>query len=116
MQPSDSNPSSRVPAKRRIRDRLISREGTDNETLMSNGRLRNHVLLADDDLRETAQVLGDIESFLVKALQALEEPDLDPSKLETIAMDASVTRDTEYLEDSLSNLRRRLFSIAAGLR
>ncbi|MCD6499885.1 MAG: hypothetical protein J7M25_16450 [Deltaproteobacteria bacterium] len=83
---------------------------------MSNGRLRNHVLLADDDLRETAQVLGDIESFLVKALQALEEPDLDPSKLETIAMDASVTRDTEYLEDSLSNLRRRLFSIAAGLR
>lgn len=101
---------------RRARDQLVTRDGTDNQTLTDNRRVQNHVMLVDDDLKETAQALGDIEGFLVRALKALENHDISRGELEELATDKSVIRDMEYLGDTLSALKRRLFIIAGSIR
>lgn len=100
---------------RRARDRLVLRDGTENDLLANHKRLRNQVLLVDDDLKETAQALGDIEGFLVKALSALDRTDISRNELEALASDDSVMRDMEYLGDTLASLKRRLFVIANNL-
>ncbi len=100
---------------RRKRDRLIEREGTFSHHLNSNRRLKNHALLVDDDLRETANALNGIESFLVKALNALDREDLQACEVRDLAMDRSVHREIEYLEDTLGSLKRRLHVIASAL-
>lgn len=101
---------------RRARDQLVTRTGTDNGTLNNNRRLHNHIMLVDDDLKETAQALGDIEGFLVRALRALDNQEITRNELEDLATDQSVMRDMEYLGDTLSALKRRLFIIASSLR
>lgn len=101
---------------RRARDQLVLRDGTDNQALNNDRKIQNHIMLVDDDLKETAQALGDIEGFLVKALNALERQDITRNELEELATDKGVMRDMEYLGDTLSSLKRRLFHIAHALR
>jgi len=100
---------------RRARDKLILRDGTPSAALAGHRRLKNHVLLVDDDLRETAQALGGIESFLVRALQALDKKDIEVDEVSELASDRGVLREMEYLEDTLSSLKRRLQIIASAL-
>jgi len=100
---------------RRKRDRLIDREGTLSQRLKTNRRLKNHALLVDDDLRETAHALNGIEGFLVKALNALDRENLLPEEVESLATDFTVHREMEYLEDTLGSLKRRLQVIASTL-
>ena len=101
--------------KRRARDRLTDEERTLSQRLTSNRRLKNHALLVDDDLRETAQALSGIEGFLIKALDALDREDLYAAEVEELATDRSVHREMEYLEDTLGSLKRRLQVIATTL-
>ena len=100
---------------RRARDKLINRQGTRNTTLDVHRQLQNHVLLIDDDLRETAQALGGIEDFLVKALQVLDQENLESTEVQALATDTTVQREMEYLGDTLSSLKRRLNIIATAL-
>jgi hypothetical protein len=100
---------------RRARDKLINRAGTHNSTLDGHRRLQNHVLLIDDDLRETAHALGGIEDFLVRALHVLDQENLESDQVQALATDTAVQREMEYLGDTLSSLKRRLHIIATTL-
>ncbi|HJZ86627.1 MAG TPA: hypothetical protein VKN99_15725 [Polyangia bacterium] len=103
------------PHGRRLRDRLVAREGTANPTLLRY-ELQNLLLFVDDDLRETALALGGIESFLTHALAVLEKEDVVPDELAALACDANVLDRLDYLGETLSNLRRRMGLIAQTLK
>lgn len=102
------------PRKRRLRDRLLDHD-TDNARLMHQHTLTNHLLLFDDDVRETAAALGDIESYLARALAVLERKDLTRGDLERLAEDIEVESKIAALDDTLASLRHRLQVIASNL-
>ncbi len=102
--------------RRRLRDRIIDRQGTDNETLASQHPLQNHLLLCDDDLRETALALGSIEQYLSRALATLERRDLSPEELERLARDLDVESQVAALDETLTSLKHRLHVIAHRMR
>ena len=70
--------------RRRLRDRL---EGEDQGGLLVNSslaevdELKNPLLICDDDLRQTAKALGDIESYVLSALRVLEKRDLSRAEI-----------------------------------
>lgn len=94
--------------RRRLRDRLVDRDGTDNIRLTAQHRLTNHLMLFDDELRETALALGGIESFLARALTTLERGDLSRFHLEDLATDLDVDARLAELDDTLTSLKARL--------
>jgi hypothetical protein len=99
------------PNGRRLRDRLIEREGTRNPQLR--GQALNQLLLfVDDDLRESALALGGIEQWLKRALLLLERADLAPGDLSQLAWDAELDDDVDQLAATLEGLRRRLGQLA----
>jgi hypothetical protein len=100
--------------KRRLRDRLLDHD-TDNARLVDQHTLTNHLLLFDDDVRETAAALGDIEAYLARALNVLEQKDLTRSDLERLAADIEVEAKVAALDDTLASLRHRLHVIADKL-
>ncbi|MDY0004342.1 MAG: hypothetical protein RBU30_23780 [Polyangia bacterium] len=102
--------------RRRLRDRLEDREGTDNDRLCSKHALANHLLLFDDELRETAMALGGIESYLSRALKAMESRDLSSGVLESLAADPEVESRLAELDETLASLKRRLRIMATQLR
>ena len=59
--------------RRRLRDQLVERNGTENPTLKERHSLTNQLLLVDDDLRECALALGSVEKFLAAALALLDD-------------------------------------------
>ena len=104
-----------APPRRRLRDRLIDREGTDNECLVSKQGLQNHLLLFDDDVRETALALGNIEGFLARALAVLEREDLTRHELEALARDMDVEAQVAALDETLASLKLRLGIMASEI-
>ncbi len=100
--------------KRRLRDRLLDHD-TDNARLVDQHTLTNHLLLFDDDVRETAAALGDIEAYLARALNVLERKDLTRGDLERLAQDIEVESKIAALDDTLASLRHRLHVIADKL-
>jgi hypothetical protein len=101
--------------RRRLRDRLVDREGTHNPRLRRY-ELANLMLFVDDDLRETALAIGGIEGFLTAALALLEKEDLDAGELEALAGNADVLERLDYLGETVSSLRRRMGLIADSLK
>lgn len=108
------DPQLQSPKKRRLRDRLLDHD-TDNERLMDQHALTNHLLLFDDDVRETAAALGDIEAYLARALAVLERQGLTRQDLERLAEDIEVESKIAALDDTLASLRHRLVVIADNL-
>ena len=102
--------------RRRFRDRAIDREGTENERLSSQHSLQNHLLLFDDDLRESAIALGGIESYLARALAVLERQDLTQTELISLASDLEVEAKVASLDETLASLKNRLLIIADQLK
>jgi hypothetical protein len=101
--------------RRRVRDRLIDRAGTENPRL-KRYELSNLMLLVDDDLRETALALGGIESFLARALALLEKADVGADELAALADDGLLSDRLDYLGETLGSLRLRVSQIAEHLR
>jgi hypothetical protein len=101
---------------RRARDRLADRDGTQNPTLTVRHELQNVLMLVDDDLRETAQAMESIETFLVDALHHLEREDISREHLLRLAGDEKVLSEMDRLGETLMNLKRRLMGIAGTLR
>src|SRR5438046_194609 len=85
---------------RRMRDRMVEREGTANPRLRRY-ELQYLLLFVDDDLRETALALGGIESFLAHALALLERADVAPGELAALADDGEVLDKLDSLGDTL---------------
>ena len=102
--------------RRRLRDRLIDRDGTDNELLAEQHTLQNHLLLFDDDLRETALALGSIEGYLARALATLERKSLTRTELESLAADLDVESQVAALDETLASLKHRLRVIAGEMK
>lgn len=102
--------------RRRLRDRLVDREGTENHRLAAEPRLTNHLMLVDDELRETALALTGIEAYLAQALLVLEREDLRPGDLEALAADLEVEARVVELDETLASLKRRLRVMAAQIR
>jgi len=107
-------PTPQSPEKRRLRDRLLDHD-TENARLNDQHLLTNHLLLFDDDVRETAAALGDIEAYLARALSLLERQDLTRQDLERLAADLEVESKIAALDDTLASLRHRLHIIADNL-
>jgi hypothetical protein len=102
--------------RRRLRDRLLEREGTANPALPARASLQNQLLLIDDDLRETALALGGIEAFLKRALLLLEDERVTAVDLAKLAESGDTLDRLDTLAETLTGLRRRLIAIASEMR
>src|SRR5262245_50835122 len=102
--------------RQRARDRLYFSEGTENPALATKYELQNLLLFVDDDLRETARAMENIEGFLVEALHLLEREDLTQAELVALTDDEQVFDELDHLGDTLSNLRCRMVKIADALK
>lgn len=102
--------------RRRLRDRLLEREGTSNPALAEKYALQNQLLLIDDDLRETALAMGSLEAFLSDALQLLENDQVKAADLARLAAGGDTLDRMDTLAETVTSLRRRLLSIASQLR
>ena len=104
--------------RRRLRDRL---EGEDQGGLLVNSSLaevdalKNPLLICDDDLRQTAKALGDIEAYVLSALRVLEKRDLSRADLADLLKEDLVDK-IDTLTDSLGSLRKSLGLIAEKVR
>lgn len=101
--------------RRRLRDRLVERQGTDNPALTERYALTNQLLLVDDDLRECALALSSVEKFLAQALAMLEDEEVRAEELAALAGDGTALDQLDNLAETLSMLRRRLLAIASNL-
>ncbi len=104
------------PPRRRLRDRLVEREGTGNPALKERYALTNQLLLVDDDLRECALALGSVEGFLAQALDRLEDERVTAADLARLASDGDALDELDRLAETLTSLRRRLLSIASNIK
>jgi hypothetical protein len=102
--------------RRRLRDRLVEREGTANPVLTERYALQNQLLLIDDDLRETALAMGALETFLADALNLLEDERVSAADLAHLASDGETLDRLDTLAETLTTLRRRLLAIASNIK
>jgi hypothetical protein len=102
--------------RRRLRDRLLERDGTANPTLTEHGTLRTHLLLIDDDLREAALGLGAVEQFLSDAADLLENENITAADLARLAEQGDAIDRLEGLSETITSLRRRLLAVASQIR
>lgn len=102
--------------RRRLRDRLVEREGTANPVLTERYALQNQLLLIDDDLRETALAMGALETFLSDALNLLEDERVTAADLAHLASDGETLDRLDTLAETLTTLRRRLLAIASNIK
>ncbi len=77
--------------------------------------LEDLILLIDDDLRETAQAIDDIERYLVRALKIVDGSRLSRDNVTSLADDPRVTAAVDRMTDMLAGLRRRLGDLAERL-
>jgi hypothetical protein len=108
-------PSQGAP-RRRLRDRLVEREGTANPALTERYALQNQLLLIDDDLREVALAMGSVEKFLTEALGLLEDESVTAGDLAQLAGDGETLDRLDSLAETLTTLRRRLIAIASQIK
>jgi hypothetical protein len=102
--------------RRRLRDRLVERDGTANPALTERYVLTNQLLLVDDDLRECALALSEVEKFLAQALSLLEDEGVSASDLAKLACDGDSIDQLDNLAETLTMLRRRLLAIASNIK
>ena len=102
--------------RRRLRDRLVERDGTSNPLFAERHELANLMLLIDDDLRETALALGGIDRFLADALALLESEQVSARALAELASRGDILDKIDTLTETLSDLRRRLGTVAQSIR
>jgi len=102
--------------RRRLRDRLVEREGTANPQLAERHELTNQLLLIDDDLRETALALGGIEGFLADALAILESEQVSARALARLAAGGDILDRLDTLSETLQSLRRGLATVAQSIK
>ena len=106
-------------ARARARDRLMDRATKTyplTDTLAKVRNIENLLLFIDDDLRETALALHNVEQFLVQTLGLLEQPRLRREDVQSLAGDTEVLDHVDMLNETLETLRRRLSHLAASLR
>ena len=108
-------PEAQAP-RRRLRDRLVERQGTGNPALKERYELTNQLLLVDDDLRECALALGSVEKFLAQSLALLDDEQVTATDLATLASDGEALDELDRLAETLTSLRRRLLSIASNIK
>jgi hypothetical protein len=101
--------------RRRLRDRIASLDRSQHPALAGHHELQNHLLLVDDDLRQTALQLGAVEQYLHRSLELIESESTGADELGAHADDDAVLERMELLLESLANLKRRMKSIAVGL-
>lgn len=70
----------------------------------------------EDDLREAAEAMADAEAYFQETLDALGAARPSPRVLMERAADAGVLERVDHLHQVLSNMRRRLVQVAAGIR
>jgi hypothetical protein len=102
--------------RRRLRDRLVERDGTANPALTVRSALRTQLLLIDDDLREAALGLGAVEQFLADAADLLENEKVTAADLARLAERGDAIDRLEGLSETITSLRRRLLAVASQLR
>ncbi len=102
--------------RRRLKDRIVLRDGTRNPRLLERYELTNQLLLIDDDLRETAEALVGCEKFLGDALALIDSDHVSADKLMQLAERDETLANLDKLADSIMQLRRRLGFLAHVLR
>jgi hypothetical protein len=102
--------------RRRLRDRLVERDGTANPALTERYALTNQLLLVDDDLRQCALALGSVEKFLAHALALIEDEEVSAADLARLASDGETLDQLDNLAETLTMLRRRLLAIASNIK
>jgi hypothetical protein len=101
--------------RRRLRDRLVEREGTANPVLAERYELQNLLLLVDDDLRQTALAVGAVEAFLGRAADLLEREEVRAADLARLAGDDEVLDRLDDLAENVDGLRRKLLALASQI-
>lgn len=102
--------------RRRLRDRIASLDSTNNPALRGHHEIANQMLFLDDDLRQTALVLGTIEEYLAQAMGLIERADVTAPELKAFAGSDEIDERVELLGENLDNLRRRMKAIAMAMR
>ncbi len=113
---SDRGQGERTGVGRRARDRLLSGATTPSPTLSGRAELQNMILFLADDLRESALAMGGIESFVMRAQRALENPELGAEELRALVDDDAVMERMDLLSDALTSLRRSMGLIHTTLK
>lgn len=70
----------------------------------------------EDDLRETAASIGELEGFLRRLLVTMEKDGLSPRDLMLNAEDDAVLDRVDYLRIQMENLQRRMGQLARRMR
>lgn len=105
-----------VSPRRRLKDRLVEREGTQNPALTERYALQNQLLLIDDDLRESALSLSAVEQFLHDALGLLENESVTAADVAHLVGNGDTLDRMDALAETLTSLRRRLIAIASQIK
>jgi hypothetical protein len=105
---SDRREGSRTGIGRRARDRILAGQTDASPRLRERHELQNLILFLGDDLRSSALAVGGIESFLIRAQELLEKPDLSTDELRHLVEDDTVLERFDLLWDALSSLRRSM--------
>jgi len=101
--------------KRRLRDRLVDRDGTSNHTLTGRHALANQLLLVDDDLREAALAMAKVESFLASSLDLLDDEQVRATDLARLAESSDALESLDVLSETISSLKKRLLCLASQI-
>lgn len=70
----------------------------------------------EDDLRETAASIGELEGFLRRLLVTMEKDGLSPRDMMRSAEDDAVLDRVDYLRIQMENLQRRMGQLARRMR
>jgi hypothetical protein len=112
---SDRKEGQRTGIGRRARDRILAGQTSPSASIRSRYELANLTLFLADDLRESALAVGGIESFLLRAQETVEKPDLSAAELRSLVEDHEVVTRFELLWDAISSLRRSMALIHEAL-
>jgi len=103
----------------RARDRLMDRATQpyrQTRALENVDRVENLLLFIDDDLRETALAISNIEAYLISTLAMLERDELTRDQVHELASDTDILEHVDLLNETLESLRRRMARLASNLR
>ena len=118
--PESSGEDRRTSGKRaRARDRLMDRANQPypkTRALTGVDRVENLLLFIDDDLRETAMAISNIEAYLIQTLAMLERQELTRLEVHELASDTDILEHVDLLNETLESLRRRMARLASNLR
>ena len=79
-------------------------------------QVENLLLFIDDDLRETALAISNIEAYLISTLAMLEREQLTRAQVHQLANDSDILEHVDLLNETLESLRRRMSRLARNLR